>query len=111
MLQAATGAVAHHLAFQAQGLLQSMGFTLWGASSSSSSTMTTSSSSSSAKKSTPWENLSANARGEVLNRVQESLAVYRRDLQYIREGRYKMPWDMTDFPAHRQYNPLYVARK
>jgi hypothetical protein len=33
-----------------------------------------------------------------------------RDLEYIKAGRYKLPWDMTGFPAHRQFNPLYMAR-
>jgi hypothetical protein len=62
-LQAVTGAVTHHLAYQAQGLLQSMGLA--------------GSSGSSEKKSTPLENLSRNAQAELLNRLHEALAVYR----------------------------------
>lgn len=63
-VQAVTGAVTHHLAYQAQGLLQSMG-------------LAGSSGSSSEKKSTPLENLSRNAQAELLNRLHEALAVYR----------------------------------
>jgi hypothetical protein len=38
------------------------------------------------------------------------LLLYRRDLEYIRDGKYKLPWDMTAFPTHKQFNPLYMAR-
>lgn len=100
---AVTGAVAHHLAFQAQGLLQSLGL----ASGSSSSAA---SSSGEERPKTPLENLSRNAQAELLNRLQEALAVYRKDLQYIKDGKYKLPWDMTQFPTHKQFNPFYVAR-
>jgi hypothetical protein len=66
-----TGAVTHHLAFQAQGLLQSLGL----ASGSSSSAA---SSSGEERPKTPLENLSRNAQAELLNRLQEALAVYRK---------------------------------
>lgn len=33
-----------------------------------------------------------------------------RDLQYIKDGKYKLPWDMTQFPTHKQFNPLHMAR-
>ena len=34
----------------------------------------------------------------------------RQDLAAIKAGAYKLPWDMTS-PTHRQFNPLYMARK
>lgn len=67
--QAVTGAVTHHLAYQAQSLLQSFG--LGGSGSSTGS-------SSGEKKQTPFENLSRNASAELANRLQEALAVYTR---------------------------------
>jgi hypothetical protein len=79
--QAATGVITHHLAYNAQHLLQSLG--LAGGSSSGTAPEP--------KRSTPLENLSANARAELTNRLTEALAVYRRDLQYIKEGAYKLP--------------------
>lgn len=103
---AVTGAVSHHLAYQAQGILQSLGISSPPASSSSSSSLP----GAGERQKTLLENLTSNAQAEVLNRLHEALAVYRRDLQYIKEGKYKLPWDMTDFPAHKQFNPLYVAR-
>lgn len=33
-----------------------------------------------------------------------------QDYRNIQEGRYNLPWDMTT-PRHRQFNPLYIARK
>lgn len=101
---AVTGAVTHHLAYQAQGILQSLGISSPPASSSKSLF------GAGERQKTLLENLSSNAQAEVLNRLLEALAVYRRDLQYIKESKYKLPWDMTDFPAHKQFNPLYVAR-
>lgn len=103
---AVTGALTHHLAYQAQGLLESLG--LSGASSSSSSN--SGGMSGGERKQTPFENLSRKAQAELLNRLQEALAVYRRDLQYIQEGKYRLPWDMTAFPRHKQFNPVYMAR-
>ncbi|GAB4819943.1 hypothetical protein N2152v2_006989 [Parachlorella kessleri] len=42
----------------------------------------------------------------------EALLMYFQDLENIREGRYKLPWDMvTETPTHRQYNPLFVLSK
>ena len=36
--------------------------------------------------------------------------MYSQDLENIQSGAYKLPWDMTT-PSHRQFNPLFVARK
>ncbi|KAF8057919.1 Scube3 [Scenedesmus sp. PABB004] len=59
---------------------------------------------------TPFQNLSANAASEVANRLSEAVAVFRQDLDCIKAGAFKAPWDMTT-PANRQYNPLYVLTK
>lgn len=67
--QAVTGAVTHHLAFQAQGLLQSLGLANGSSDASSSAEE---------KPTTPLENLSRNAQAELLNRLQEALAVYHK---------------------------------
>lgn len=85
--QSASGAIAHHLAAQARALT----------------------SSSSAER-TPFENLSANAANELSNRLFEAVAVYKQDLENIKRGMYKLPWDMTTI-GHRQYNPLFVLNK
>jgi hypothetical protein len=66
--QAATGAITHHLAYQAQDVLQSLGLS---AGSSSSRT-------GGEKKKTPFENLSSNAAAELQSRLQEALTVYSR---------------------------------
>jgi hypothetical protein len=67
------------LAYQAQGLLQSLGLTTATTSSSSNAASGGSSSSGGAEKpTTPLENLSRNAQAELINRLQEALAVYRR---------------------------------
>ena len=110
---AVTGAVTHHLAYQAQGLLQSLGLDSSTVATNGSGTAGSSGSSSNGgeRPQTPLENLSRNAQAELLNRLQEALAVYRRDLQYIQDGKYKLPWDMTDFPRHRQFNPLFILNK
>mmetsp|Transcript_13724 Transcript_13724/g.41468 ORF Transcript_13724/g.41468 Transcript_13724/m.41468 type:complete len:561 (+) Transcript_13724:174-1856(+) len=39
--------------------------------------------------------------------IVEALATYAADLENIKAGQYKLPWDMTT-QLHRQYNPLYV---
>jgi hypothetical protein len=70
VLQAVTGAVTHHLAYQARDLLKSFGLSA-GSSSSSSADV------GGEKQKTPFENLSRNAQAELLNRLQEALAVYR----------------------------------
>jgi hypothetical protein len=59
---------------------------------------------------TPFENLSANATAELSNRLAEAVAMYRQDLSAIKQGQYKLPWDMTTL-THQQYNPVHVARK
>ncbi|XRB01735.1 methyltransferase [Pycnococcus provasolii] len=41
--------------------------------------------------------------------VAETIAAYRIDLKRIEAGYFKAPYDMN--PAHRQFNPLYVADK
>ena len=41
--------------------------------------------------------------------VAETFAAFRVDLQRIERGYYKAPYDMN--PAHRQFNPLYIADK
>lgn len=69
VLQAVTGAVTHHLAYQAQGLLQSLGLANGSSGASGSGEE---------KPKTPLENLSRNAQTELLNRLQEALAVYRK---------------------------------
>ena len=40
----------------------------------------------------------------------EAFASFQCDLRNIKEGAYKLPWDMTT-PGHRQYNPLFVLRQ
>ena len=95
-MQAATGAIAHHLYTQL-------------------SNATTGSSSSSSGSSvepprTPFENLLRNAGSELSNRLYEGIAMYRQDLANIKSGAYKLPWDMTTI-THRQYNPLFVLNK
>jgi hypothetical protein len=59
---------------------------------------------------TPFQNLSENASTEVSNRLYEALAMYKQDLEAIKQGAFKLPWDMTTV-SHRQYNPLFVLRK
>ncbi|GBF94272.1 S-adenosyl-L-methionine-dependent methyltransferase [Raphidocelis subcapitata] len=59
---------------------------------------------------TPFQNLTANARAEVENRLKEGVAMFSQDLANIKAGAYKLPWDMTT-PTHRQFNPAFVARK
>lgn len=36
------------------------------------------------------------------------MGAYEQDLRLIKEGAFKLPWDMTT-PGHRQFNPLYIA--
>lgn len=38
------------------------------------------------------------------------MGAYQQDLRVIKEGGYKLPWDMTTL-GHRQTNPLYMAGK
>lgn len=85
--QSASGAIAHYLAEQAKAL-----------------------STNSTPQRTPLENLSANVSNELSNRLLEAVAVYKQDLEYIKDGQYKLPWDMTTL-SHRQYNPLFVLGK
>lgn len=82
MSTSATGALAHHLSEQLGGT----------------------------GRRTPFDNLSANARVELTNRLYEAVAVFQQDLAAIKAGVYRLPWDMTT-PSHRQFNPLFVARK
>lgn len=92
----ATGAVTHHAAHQLQGALSALGLAPGGGGAGE-------------RRPTPFENLSANARAEVLSRLREALAVYRQDLAAVQGGHFQLPWDMTT-PGHKQYNPLFVAR-
>lgn len=39
--------------------------------------------------------------------IANAILVYQMDLPYIKQGAYKLPWDMTT-PGHRQTNPFYV---
>lgn len=36
--------------------------------------------------------------------------MWKQDLENIKNGLYKMPWDMTTL-SHRQYNPLFVLSR
>jgi hypothetical protein len=36
--------------------------------------------------------------------------MYKQDLDAIKQGAFKLPWDMTTI-SHRQYNPLFVLSK
>eukprot|EP00775_Hariotina_reticulata_P007520 gene7520-7731_t len=84
---AAAGAVSHHLATQLRAL----------------------STNTSAPR-TAFDNLSRNAGTELANRVYEAIGMFKQDLQNIKDGKYKLPWDMTT-PSHRQYNPLFILNK
>lgn len=59
---------------------------------------------------TAFDNLSRNAGNELANRVYEAIGMFKQDLQNIKDGKYKLPWDMTT-PSHRQYNPLFILNK
>eukprot|EP00878_Enallax_costatus_P019970 GHUV01021087.1.p1 GENE.GHUV01021087.1~~GHUV01021087.1.p1 ORF type:complete len:502 (+),score=114.24 GHUV01021087.1:180-1685(+) len=83
----AGGAIAHHLSEQFSAL-----------------------SSSKEAARTPLQNLSANATSELTNRLAECIAVWKQDLENIKKGLYKLPWDMTTL-SHRQYNPLFVLSR
>jgi hypothetical protein len=85
--QAASGAIAHHLSAQLSSLAVGKSVTR-----------------------TPFQNLSENASTEVSNRLYEALAMYKQDLEAIKQGAFKLPWDMTTI-GHRQYNPLFVLSK
>lgn len=87
LLQSAGGAIAHHLAEQLTAL-----------------------SSSGEARRTPLQNLSANATAELTNRLAEGIAMFKQDLDNIKSGHYKLPWDMTTL-SHRQYNPLFILRR
>ncbi|KAF6266375.1 S-adenosyl-L-methionine-dependent methyltransferase [Scenedesmus sp. NREL 46B-D3] len=84
---AASGAIAHHLSTQLRALAAG-----------------------SSPSRTPFQNLSDNASTELSNRLYEALAVYKQDLESIKQGAFKLPWDMTTV-SHRQYNPLFVLSK
>jgi hypothetical protein len=60
------------VAYQAQGVLSGLGLVPGSGASTAA-----------ARKPTPFQALFENARAEIGNRLQEALAVYRRDLQYI----------------------------
>ena len=42
--------------------------------------------------------------------LAEAVMAYYQDYENIKSGAYALPWDMTT-PSHRQFNPLYIARK
>jgi hypothetical protein len=42
--------------------------------------------------------------------VMGSITCFSIDLENIKVGAYKLPWDMTT-PGHRQHNPIWVARQ
>ncbi|KAI8105187.1 hypothetical protein M9435_000357 [Picochlorum sp. BPE23] len=42
--------------------------------------------------------------------LAEACMSYYQDYENIKEGRYTLPWDMVT-TSHRQFNPLYIARK
>ncbi|WIA35683.1 hypothetical protein OEZ86_004089 [Tetradesmus obliquus] len=84
---AASGAIAHHLSAQLRAL-----------------------SAGGNPSRTPFQNLSDNASTELSNRLYEALAMYKQDLEGIKQGAFKLPWDMTTI-THRQYNPLFVLSK
>lgn len=59
---------------------------------------------------TPFQNLSANMSNEIANRMFEGIAMYQQDLENIKAGAYKLPWDMTTI-NHRQFNPLFALNR
>ena len=40
----------------------------------------------------------------------EAMLSYYQDYENIKEGKYRLPWDMTTL-THRQFNPLYILQK
>ena len=40
----------------------------------------------------------------------EAMGAYAQDLALIKEGVYKLPWDMTTL-RHRQFNPAFVLQQ
>ena len=40
----------------------------------------------------------------------EAMGAYAQDLALIKEGVFKLPWDMTT-PRHRQFNPAFVLQQ
>jgi len=42
--------------------------------------------------------------------VSEAASMFKQDLECVRAGEYRLPWDMST-PGHRQRNPVYMARK
>lgn len=59
---------------------------------------------------TPLTKISSNATSELSNRLAEGFGMHQQDLEAIKSGAYKLPWDMTTL-THRQYNPLYILSK
>ena len=41
----------------------------------------------------------------------EAMETFSQDYEHVKEGKYKLPWDMDMGLQHRQANPLYVADK
>lgn len=43
--------------------------------------------------------------------LDESLLTFEQDLMYVKEGKYRVPWDMELGLRHKQANPLFIANQ
>ncbi|GLC55741.1 hypothetical protein PLESTB_001020700 [Pleodorina starrii] len=102
--QAATGLVAHHLSETLPSSITGLpGMASSGGGGGNDAF-------SGAAATTPFQRVTSNLNGEILNRVSEALATFQQDYDNICAGYYPMPWDMVT-PGHRQYNPLFMLTK